>query len=381
MSVPWVRVADVLRRRLDRVPVEPLGTYRLLGVRNRGRGAFDSGEISGSATSYRFLYRAHAGDLVYLKLGAWERAFSTVPDELDGHCASSEFVMYEPDESRLDRRYLAHLVGWDGVVTGIGAKSTGTNVRRRRLKPEPFEVATIPLPDLPEQRRIAARLDAIAAVSAETGATAQQLVESIEARLLADVITDAPTRRFGDLLHLERRKVDVALDAEYREVGVRSFGRGLFIKDPITGSELGGKRVFRVCSGDLVISNIFAWEGAVALATDGHDGLIGSHRFMTWVPSVPEVDPCFVRHYLTSPGGVAALRAASPGSAGRNRTLGISALSDLPIPIPDISLQQRVNARFVQSHRVRALWHRRSQLGSALLPAARNEEFSRLTSA
>jgi len=381
VSVPWVRVGDLLRLERRSVEIAPGGLYREIGVRSFGRGIFHKEPVSGAELGTKKVFKVEPGDLVVSNVFAWEGAVGCATDRERGRIGSHRFMTWVPECYDVDVRYVAHFLLSDSGMSQLRRASPGSAGRNRTLAIGGFRELRIPLPGLDDQRRIAARLDAIAAVSAETGATAQQLVESIEARLLADVITDAPTRRFGDLLHLERRKVDVALDAEYREVGVRSFGRGLFIKDPITGSELGGKRVFRVCSGDLVISNIFAWEGAVALATDGHDGLIGSHRFMTWVPSVPEVDPCFVRHYLTSPGGVAALRAASPGSAGRNRTLGISALSDLPIPIPDISLQQRVNARFVQSHRVRALWHRRSQLGSALLPAARNEEFSRLTSA
>ena len=45
------------------------------------------------------------------------------------------------------------------------------------------------------------------------------------------------------------------------------------------------KRVFRIEPGDLVISNVFAWEGAIAVASDDEAGTIGSHRFMTFVPA------------------------------------------------------------------------------------------------
>ncbi len=40
---------------------------------------------------------------------------------------------------------------------------------------------------------------------------------------------------------------------------------------------------FAIEPGDLLFSNVFAWEGAVALAGDAESGLIGSHRFMTYV--------------------------------------------------------------------------------------------------
>lgn len=140
--------------------------------------------------------------------------------------------------------------------------------------------------------------------------------------------------RLGELLRLARRPVDVDASGEYREIGVRSFGRGIFHKPPVAGAEIGTKRVFEINAGDLVVSNVFAWEGAVAVATEIDEGRIGSHRFMTWVPESERVDVRYLWHYFTSDVGVALLRQASPGSAGRNKTLSIKAFENLPVPLP-----------------------------------------------
>src|SRR5205823_11936776 len=61
----------------------------------------------------------------------------------------------------------------------------------------------------------------------------------------------------------------------YVEIGVRSFGRGIFHKAPVTGASLGNKRVLEIRPGDLVFNNVFAWEGAVALAGPAEAGTIG----------------------------------------------------------------------------------------------------------
>lgn len=152
--------------------------------------------------------------------------------------------------------------------------------------------------------------------------------------------------RLGDVLELRRRKV--ALDAadEYVEVGLRSYGKGVFHKPAATGAQLGNKKVYRVEPGDLVISNVFAWEGALAVASESERGLIGSHRFMTWIPrNADRVNVRYLWHYFLSEPGLLHLRRASPGSAGRNRTLGISALENTEIPLPDLPEQQRIAAR------------------------------------
>lgn len=154
-----------------------------------------------------------------------------------------------------------------------------------------------------------------------------------------------PWVRVGDLLRLERRSVEIAPGGLYREIGVRSFGRGIFHKEPVSGAELGTKKVFKVEPGDLVVSNVFAWEGAVGCATDRERGRIGSHRFMTWVPECYDVDVRYVAHFLLSDSGMSQLRRASPGSAGRNRTLAIGGFRELRIPLPGLDDQRRIAAR------------------------------------
>jgi hypothetical protein len=146
------------------------------------------------------------------------------------------------------------------------------------------------------------------------------------------------------LFALQRRAVMPEADVEYQEVGVRSFGKGLFIKEPVTGLDLGNKRVFRVKDGDLIVSNVFAWEGAVGLATADHDGLIGSHRFMTWMNTDSGLNTRYILEYFRSKQGVEELAKASPGSAGRNRTLSIKNFEDILVPIPSRPDQDRIAA-------------------------------------
>jgi hypothetical protein len=145
----------------------------------------------------------------------------------------------------------------------------------------------------------------------------------------------------GDVMELQRREVLVESGSEYTEIGVRSFGKGLFIKEPVRGAELGNKRVFYVEPGDLVVSNVFGWEGAVAVASDMHAGLIGSHRFMTWTPS-NDLDVRYARHYLLSDRGMRALQESSPGAAGRNRTLSIANMKAIKVPLLDLPEQRRI---------------------------------------
>jgi len=148
--------------------------------------------------------------------------------------------------------------------------------------------------------------------------------------------------RVGDVLSLIRRPITVEPDCQYEEIGVRSFGRGIFHKPSVVGADLGNKRVFDIEPGDLVISNVFAWEGAVALATEAELGKIGSHRFMTFVPTDDRICTAWAAWFFRSEPGLALIGKASPGSAGRNRTLGIDRFEALEIPLPPIEEQLRL---------------------------------------
>ena len=151
--------------------------------------------------------------------------------------------------------------------------------------------------------------------------------------------------RVGDVLHLARRAVTVELERDYGEIGVRSFGRGIFHKESVSGLALGNKRVFRIEPGDLVISNVFAWEGAIAVASPAESGKIGSHRFMTFVPIDGQIDTSWAAWFFQSEPGLELIRKASPGSAGRNRTLAIERFESLEVCLPPVDAQQRMAAR------------------------------------
>ncbi len=100
-------------------------------------------------------------------------------------------------------------------------------------------------------------------------------------------------RPLGELISRVRRPVSVDPAATYAEIGVRSYGKGIFHKNPVLGATLGSKNVFYIDPGDLVFNIVFAWEGAVAIAAEGERGRCGSHRFPTYVATA---DKCLVEY-------------------------------------------------------------------------------------
>lgn len=154
-----------------------------------------------------------------------------------------------------------------------------------------------------------------------------------------------PTAPMGEIAPLVRRPVQPEADQLYREIGLRSFGKGVFHKAPTTGLDIGGKRVFAVEPGDLLFNIVFAWEGAIAVATESERGMIGSHRFLTCVADNTKADARFLSYWFTHAEGRERLLRASPGGAGRNRTLGVEKLAAIHVPLPPLHEQRRIVAR------------------------------------
>src|ERR1035438_5084222 len=101
--------------------------------------------------------------------------------------------------------------------------------------------------------------------------------------------------RVGDVLRLRRSAVEIDPVTEYTLIGVYSFGNGIFHRAPKMGAELGDYKFFEIRPGDLILSNIQAWEGAIAFATAADSGVIGTHRFLSYVAADDRIDTNWTR--------------------------------------------------------------------------------------
>jgi type I restriction enzyme S subunit len=141
-----------------------------------------------------------------------------------------------------------------------------------------------------------------------------------------------------------RRSINVQSQELYSQIGIRSHGKGIFHKEPISGAEIGDKQIFWVEPGDFVLNIVFAWEGAVALTSEKEKGMCASHRFPTFVPNPTLCDPQYLLRYFQTPIGVEQLGLCSPGGAGRNRTLNQAEFLSLSIPLPPLAEQHKIAA-------------------------------------
>jgi len=148
--------------------------------------------------------------------------------------------------------------------------------------------------------------------------------------------------RIDNILQRVRKKVEVEQEINYQQIGIRSHAKGIFHKESVTGKELGNKSVFWIEEDCFIVNIVFAWEQAVSKTTRNERGMIASHRFPMYQPKDNKVDIDYILYFFKSKRGKHLLGLASPGGAGRNKTLGQKEFSELKIPLPPLKEQEKI---------------------------------------
>lgn len=212
------------------------------------------------------------------------------------------------------------------------------------IKKDQLKAFEIPVPPPDEQRRIVARIEELTSRAEEVrrlSSTREKDLDVLLQSVYFNMIADVEWKPLSKVASLVRRRISVRPEEKYEEMGIRSFGKGTFKKPVLTGKQIGNKRIYRIHGGDIVFNNVFAWEGAIAVAQEEDRDRVGSHRFITYVPHEGVSTSEFLCHHFLSERGIEDIRAASPGSAGRNRTLGLKKLEQINVPVPDHQEQKR----------------------------------------
>ena len=339
---PMVPLGEILTRSDEMTAIELIKTYRRVTVKMWGQGAVLRDEIEGDQVAAKKQSVVHANQFILSRIDARHGATAIVPESLNGAVVSNDFPSFNLDQSSILPQYLGWLSKTHNFVELCRVASEGTT-NRVRLKLNRFLEMRIPLPPLDEQCRIVARIEELTAKVEQAQSlrdTIHKQLDGLLFSLIEGIIKDAKLLSMKDIAPLVRRPVEVMPLEDYYQIGIYSFGRGVFHKPPVDGFSLGNKRIYKIKTGDLLFNNVFAWEGAIAIARQRDDGRVGSHRFITCVPDTDVALAPFLCYYFLSRDGLEKISLASPGSAGRNRTLNIKSLMSIKVPIPSLEKQR-----------------------------------------
>jgi type I restriction enzyme S subunit len=201
MSFPMVALGKVIKP-VERAEVPGAGTtYRQVGVKLWGVGAYERESMDGSQTRYKTLSRVEADDIIVNKIWARNGSVAVVPKNLAGCFVSSEFPTFVPIREKLDPQWFHWLTKTKFFWEKCDEKSQGTS-GKNRIRPERFLEIEIPLPSISEQRRIVARIEELVAKIEEARGLRRKAGEEIEALFESAVGTT-----FNQLKSGERKKL------------------------------------------------------------------------------------------------------------------------------------------------------------------------------
>ncbi len=190
MSAKWrkVRLGELLNPVSREEAVDAMKEYRLLGVRLDGQGPFLRQVITGAQSAATKLFRVAQGDFIYSRLFASRGAFGIISSELSGCYVSGEFPTFVPEPEKIDAGFLRYWFQLPSTLERVAENCSGsTPLTRNRFKEEFFLALEIPLPPLPEQRRIVARIEELAAKIEEARALRQEAKEEGQALVLSSL--------------------------------------------------------------------------------------------------------------------------------------------------------------------------------------------------
>jgi type I restriction enzyme S subunit len=153
-----------------------------------------------------------------------------------------------------------------------------------------------------------------------------------------------PTIELREVLRLDLDRVVVDPAKTYDMVGVYSFGRGLFHRAPVLGSETSYKFFYRLKVEHVVLSQLFGWEGALALSSEEYAGAYVSPQFPTFLCDTNKLNRHFLGWLMRQPPFWQDLATRTKGMGDRRRTLNPEALLASTIPLPPYKEQLRIVA-------------------------------------
>ena len=297
---------------------------------------------------------ARTGQFILSRIDARNGAFGLVPDSLDGAVVSNDFPLFTPNPFRLLPAFLDWISKTNAFVEICKAASEGTT-NRVRLQEDRFLQMTVPLPPLPEQRRIVVRIEELAAKINEARTLRQRTAEEAEA--LSHSGVDAVFRKLRDRVGT-KTLADVChtiTDGDHNTPRFTDEGVRFIFVGNVSSARLhfeNSKRVspdyFKTLKpqrlperGDVLYSAVGATLGVPAVVNTNEPFCFQRHVAIL-KPNRKLVESQFIWHMLRSRTVFEKAWTLTTGSA--QPTVPLRAIRELPIPVPPLPEQRRIAA-------------------------------------
>jgi type I restriction enzyme S subunit len=351
------KLSEILTPVGDLVELDSKKTYKQIKLRLYNKGCELRRTVKGDEI-FSKQYLAKKNQFIISKIDARNGAMGIIPAELDSSIVTGDFLLFDVNETVVKKQYFNLYTRHSNFIELCKSCSEGST-NRVRLKINKLLDKDILLPPIDVQvaslnllTGINKRVKEISVIRLEQQKEIRNLIYS----KYIEAIEGSDWELMSEIAPIIRREVEINENASYPELGIRSFGKGTFHKLPLTGFDVGSKTLYQIKAGDLLFSNVFAWEGAIAVAQPEDDNRFGSHRFISCEVDRNKAIAEFLCYHFLTPQGLDDINNASPGGAGRNKTLGLNKLMNIKVPVP-LKKRQEEFAAFQQKMSTISKYH------------------------
>ncbi len=390
---PVVVLDNLITQRRKSIFIDDFAEYKRCRVQLHAQGIVLRDAVSGAEIKTKKQQVCKAGDFLVAEIDAKVGGFGIVPDDLEGAIVSSHYFLFEIDEEKLNRHFLDYFIRTPNFRDQVTAQGS-TNYAA--IRPNDVLGYQVPLPPLPEQRRIVARIEELAAKINEARGLSQQVIEESEA------LTSAYLHRlFGDYYKSLTGQLKLPNWTKLNDV-VTDVADGPHITPTYVAEGIPFITVLNITSGRIHFSNhkyvtpddhaqfqkrAKAEAGDVLISKDGTIGtpcFVDTDRPFSFFVSVALIKPQrgkldgkFLAWVIRTPYLQERIKSRSRGDMIRH--LVLREIRDLMIPLPSLQEQRRIVAELeplqAKADRLRKLQAETAAELDALLPSILDSAF------
>jgi type I restriction enzyme, S subunit len=387
-----IQLKDVAKPISRSVRVEAGISYRTIGVKWWGMGAYERETIDGSRTAAKTLSIVREGDLIINKIWVRHGSVAIATKEVDGCAGSGEFPTFELDLDSIDPRWIHWQTKMKSFWEKCDTLSRGTS-GKNRIKPDLFLTIKIPLPPLMDQQRILARIDSLSTCIAEARSLRKDAYNASQALLLSvrekAFSTIEKRKPFGEILVFSAGGAwgdsdDSKGTAVLRPNNISFFGELVLGNIKYRSVPERDVRKSKLVDGDIIMtkSNSLELVGNSAIFNQPLNNpriFIPSNFLQHLRVNLSMFDAKFIWYYIMSPTAKSYFQNNAIGTSPSLQNLNGTKISNMPVPVVALEEQQRLVAYLDGLQvRVSALRAKQSETEkelSALMPSILDKAF------
>lgn len=350
---PMVKMGRFLTHRKEFITIDDFQEYKRARVKLHGKGIVLRDIVEGAALRTKKQQVARADEFLVAEIDAKVGGFGVVPPELDGAIVSSHYFLFEIDNTICLPEWLDWYARGDFLKAQVPARGSTNYAAIRPRHVLEFE---IPLPPLEEQRRIVARIEALAGKITAARQLRQEAVEDAKDLLETSIQAHFDDIKSANYTMLKELATKIGSGstprggrANYQDKGIpfiRSLNvrmrrfqwDGIVFISPTIHNKMAGTKVF---PGDVLLNITGASIGRVACVPDSLvDGNVNQH--VAIIRPTDALHPRFLMYWLSQPKVQKFINEEQKGATRQGFTK--RQIEQLKIPDVPLSTQRRIVA-------------------------------------